>query len=96
LLEDKAKKATAKNATAVAEAKKRKGSSHTKTVSKRRRIRASAGATSAGVASAGSSEEVAEGILDGSASTAMSMESEQSATSATHEGGDLLTLLCRD
>lgn len=84
-LEDKARKAATKNTTTVAEAKKRKGSGRTKTFTKRLKIGAFAGATSAG-----SGEEVVESVHDSSALAMTSAEAKQSATSAAHEGGNFV------
>ena len=74
-LEDKVRKATAKNTVMAVETKKRKGFGHTKTVSKGQKIGASTGATSTS-----SDEEVAESVHDGSTSVAMRTKAKQSAT----------------
>lgn len=67
-LEDKAKKAAAKNTTAAVEAKKRKGAGVSKTISKRQRTSAAYAAASTGVG-----EEVAENVGGGSTSASASM-----------------------
>lgn len=72
-LEGKARKATAKNVTAVAEAKKRKGAKTSKVTTKRWKMKAASAAASAdasAVASAHVGEEDAEDLGGGSASAA--------------------------
>ena len=70
-IEDKAKKVVAKNNTAVAESKKRRGSRAAKAVNKKRKTRAASA-----IASIGTAEEIMESVHGGSASMAASMESE--------------------
>jgi hypothetical protein len=82
-IEDKENKVTLKNATAVAEAKKRKGAGQGKTISKKRKV----GATSA-IASAGSAEEVEESRAG--AVPSMAEEEEETEASAAHGNEDLM------
>jgi hypothetical protein len=83
-LKDKAKKATAKNATAAAEVKKRKGAGASKVIGKKQKTMTTSITTSvhASIAtSADDGEEVAENISRGSGSMATRMGGECSAAS---------------
>lgn len=84
-LEGKAKKVAAKNTTAMAEVKKRKGASGSKIVSKKQKTMTTSAATSTGI-----DEEVAQNIGGGSASVAASMEGEHSTTTADLGGDDFV------
>ena len=92
-LEDKARKATMKNATTVVEAKKRKVGTTSKVTTKRRKTRAAsdAASTDASVAaSANAGEEVAENVGGGSSSTATETRGMRSTTSLDIGGEDLM------
>jgi hypothetical protein len=84
-IEDKARKAAAKNNTTAVESKKRIGTSMAKVVSKKQKI----GAFSAG-ASTDAAEEVTESVHGGSASTAIGMEGDHSIASANLGGDDFV------
>lgn len=79
LLKDKAKKATAKNMTAMAEAKKRNGTSTSKIISKRQKTMGASAATFTAT-STEADEEVVENASGGSASMDVGMDGEHSAT----------------
>jgi hypothetical protein len=79
-LEDKAKKATAKNVTAATEAKKIKGAGVSKVINKRQKTLIAAAAAST-AASAGDEEEVAENVGGGSGSVATGTGGEHSVAS---------------
>jgi hypothetical protein len=83
-LEDKAKKATAKNTTAM-ELKKRNRAGGSKIVRKRQKIVSASAAASAGV-----DEEIVKIVGGGSPSAAASMEGEHSATSAILGSDDFI------
>ena len=85
-LEDKAKRATTKNATAAAKAKKRKGTSTSKIISKRQKTTGTFAATSA-TASVEADEEVVENAGGGLASVDVGMDGEHS-TASLDLGGD--------
>jgi hypothetical protein len=85
-LEDKAKKAAAKNATTMAKAKKRKGVGASKVLSKKQET-TTASATTSAAASASVVDDVVENVGGGSASAGARMEGEHSATSIDL-GGD--------
>ena len=91
-IDEKAKKAAAKNATAVAESKKRKGASGSKTINKKQKI-IPASATASAIASAAASakfdEEVVENATRGSASS-IRVEGEHSAASLDLGGDDFI------
>jgi hypothetical protein len=84
-LEDKAKKATAKNTTAMVELKKRNRAGGSKIISKRQKIVSASAAASAGV-----DEEIAKNVGGGSPSAAASMEGEHSAASAALGSDDFI------
>lgn len=88
-LEDKEKKAAAKNTTAAAEAKKRKGSGHSKALSKKQKV-----GSGSGIASAGSSEQVGDSVPGGSVSAGASAEVDRpiasTAAAVTNLGGSVL------
>jgi hypothetical protein len=89
-LEDKAKKAATKNATAVEKAKKRKGAGRSKVISKKQKtlIAAAVASTDASAAaSADGDEEVAENVGGDSGSVAVGTGSERSIASL-YLGGD--------
>ena len=88
-LEDKAKRATTKNATAAAEAKKRKGTSTSKIISKRQKTAGTSAAASA-IASAEADEVVVENAGGGLASVDVGMDGEQSTASLDLGGVDFV------
>ena len=87
-IEDKARKAAAKNTTDVAEARKRKGATVSKVTTRRRKTRA-ASANASAAASANDGEEVAEDIGGGSGSAIAETGGERSATSLDLDDNDL-------
>ena len=92
-IEDKARKAAAKNVTAMAEAKKRKGVAAPKVITKRRKamaISAAASTDASTVASTNDEEEVAENVGGGSSSAAVGTGGECFAASLYLGGNDLL------
>jgi hypothetical protein len=88
-LEDKARKAAAKNATATVEVKKRKGTGAPKVVSKKQKT-AAASATASAAASVEADEEVAENVGGGSAFADARMDEEHSAASLDPGGDDFV------
>ena len=88
-LEDKAKKATAKNVTAAAKAKKRKGTGTSKIVGKRQKT-LGASAVASAATSTKADEEVVENAGGGSASTNVGMDGEHSAASLDLGGDDFV------
>ena len=80
-LDDKARKAIAKNTTIAAETKKRRGAGTSKVVSKRQKTMPTSAATSADA-----NEEVAENVGGGSTSMGVGMEGKHSTTSTNLSG----------
>jgi hypothetical protein len=93
-LEDKAKKATTKNATTMAEAKKRRGAGASKVISEKQKTLTAAAINSTDASTAASvdddDDEVAENIGGGSSSVAAGMGGERSVASLDVGGDDFV------
>jgi hypothetical protein len=92
LIEDKVKKAATKNATAVAESKKRRGAGGPKVVSKKQKViptSTAASAAASAIASVDVGEEVAKNVAGGSAS-GLRVEGEHSTASLDLGGDDFI------
>jgi hypothetical protein len=93
-LEDKARKAAAKNAMAAVEAKKRKGGTPSKVVTKRQKMAATSVGASM-VASVHGEEEVAENVEGGAASAGAESGGAHSAASVDLGGENLVGTAAR-
>ena len=84
-IEDKARKAVAKNNTTTTASKKRRGTGAAKAVSKKRKIRAASA-----IASTGTGEDAMESVHGGSTSVAAGMEGDHSIAFANLGGDDFV------